>query len=153
MDLALTYRCNNNCAHCYNARPRNFPELSTIEWKQVINRCWEIGIPHIIFTGGEPTLRDDLPELIAYAQSLGQITGINTNGRRLSDPVYVNDLVCCRAGSRPDHLESADASIHDRLVCHPGAWQETIEGIRNVVASRSLYDDQYHPAAGKRCTP
>ncbi|HEX7556482.1 MAG TPA: PqqD family peptide modification chaperone, partial [Leptolinea sp.] len=73
MDLALTYRCNNNCAHCYNARPRSFPEMTTKLWKQVIKRCWDIGIPHIIFTGGEPTLRDDLPELIAYAQSIGQI--------------------------------------------------------------------------------
>ena len=54
MDLALTYRCNNNCAHCYNARSRNFPEMTTAQWKQVIKRCWDIGIPHIIFTGGEP---------------------------------------------------------------------------------------------------
>jgi len=138
MDLALTYRCNNNCAHCYNARSRNFPEMTTSQWKQVIKRCWDTGIPHIIFTGGEPTLRDDLPELIAYAQSMGQITGINTNGRRLSDPTFLNSLV--EAGL--DHVqitfESADPQTHDRLVCHPGAWLETVAGIRNVTAS-SLY--------------
>ncbi|MBN2048698.1 MAG: radical SAM protein, partial [Anaerolineaceae bacterium] len=93
MDLAITYRCNNNCSHCYNARSRNFPELSTIQWKQVIDQLWAIGIPHIVFTGGEPTLREDLPELIQYAQSRGQITGINTNGRRLKDPVFLQQLV------------------------------------------------------------
>jgi radical SAM protein with 4Fe4S-binding SPASM domain len=138
MDLALTYRCNNNCAHCYNARSRNFPEMTTAEWKQVIKRCWDTGIPHIIFTGGEPTLRDDLPELVAYAQSLGQITGINTNGRRLSDRAFLNELITAGLDHVQITLESSDPEIHDRLVCHPGAWQETTAGIRNVTAS-SLY--------------
>jgi radical SAM protein with 4Fe4S-binding SPASM domain len=138
MDLALTYRCNNNCAHCYNARPRNYPELTTAEWKQVIKRCWDTGIPHIIFTGGEPTLRDDLPDLIAYAQSLGQITGINTNGRRLADKAFLDKLIAAGLDHVQITLESADPQIHDRLVCHPGAWQDTIAGIRAAAAS-SLY--------------
>jgi radical SAM protein with 4Fe4S-binding SPASM domain len=136
MDLALTYRCNNNCAHCYNARPRNYPELSTADWKRILDRCWEIGIPHIIFTGGEPTLKDDLAELIAHAQSLGQITGINTNGRRLSDAGYVEKLVSAGLDHVQITLESSDPTIHDRLVCHSGAWLETTAGIQNVVASR-----------------
>ena len=93
MDLAVTYRCNNDCAHCYNARPRQYPELSTDEWKLVIDRLWQIGIPHIVFTGGEPTLRIDLLDLIAHAQNNGQITGLNTNGRRLSDSGYLQQLV------------------------------------------------------------
>jgi len=54
----LTYRCNDNCAHCYNGRPRDYPEISTEQWKQIIDRLWAIGIPHIVFTGGEPTLRE-----------------------------------------------------------------------------------------------
>jgi radical SAM protein with 4Fe4S-binding SPASM domain len=130
MDLALTYRCNNDCAHCYNARPRTYPELETETWKQVIDRLWEIGIPHIVFTGGEPTLRHDLPLLIAHAESRGQITGLNTNGRRLHDPRYMNAL--CEAGL--DHvqitLESYDPTIHDRIVGCPGAWKQTVQGIR-----------------------
>jgi hypothetical protein len=51
MDLALTYRCNNDCHHCYNARSRQHPELSTAEWQQIITRLWQIGIPHVVFTG------------------------------------------------------------------------------------------------------
>ncbi|RMF48556.1 MAG: radical SAM protein, partial [Anaerolineae bacterium] len=57
MDLALTYRCNNDCAHCYNVSDRHDPELDTAAWKAILDRLWEIGIPHIVFTGGEPTLR------------------------------------------------------------------------------------------------
>jgi len=136
MDLALTYRCNNNCSHCYNARPRNYPELSTDQWKKIIDRCWEVGIPHIIFTGGEPTLRVDLPELMNYAQSLGQITGINTNGRRLADMDFVHQLVSSGLDHVQITLESAIPEEHDRLVCHPGAWQETIAGIKNALGSQ-----------------
>jgi MoaA/NifB/PqqE/SkfB family radical SAM enzyme len=89
MDLAITYRCNNDCAHCYNARERNFPELDTDHWKKILDQLWSLGVPHIVFTGGEATLRNDLPELIAHAESNGQITGLNTNARRLADEKYV----------------------------------------------------------------
>ncbi|MCX8025199.1 MAG: radical SAM protein, partial [Thermanaerothrix sp.] len=136
MDLALTYRCNNECVHCYNARPRNYPEIETETWEQVINRLWELGIPHIVFTGGEPTLRHDLPQLVAHAESRGQITGLNTNGRRLHDPRYLDAL--CEAGL--DHvqitLESHDPAIHDRIVGRPGAWEQTVQGIRNALKTR-----------------
>ena len=93
MDLAITYRCNDDCARCYNARLRNYPECSTDRWKTVLDRLWEAGIPHIVFTGGEPTLREDLPELVAHAGKNGQITGMNTNARRLHDANYLGQLV------------------------------------------------------------
>jgi len=135
MDLALTYRCNDDCAHCYNARPRDYPEMPTQVWKDIIDRLWELSIPHIVFTGGEPTLRDDLPELIAHAESNGQITGVNTNARRLSDPHFVESLI----KSGLDHIqitvESHDAQIHDQMVGKRGAWKQTIAGLRNVLDS------------------
>ncbi len=134
MDLAVTYRCNNNCAHCYNARPRDGEELSTEEWKSVIDRLWEIGIPHIVFTGGEPTLRADLRDLIAYAQSRGQITGINTNGRRLKDPDYLKSLHDAGLDHVQITLESADPAIHDGMVAARGAWQDTVAGLKNALS-------------------
>src|SRR5512143_1841239 len=79
LDLALTYRCNNDCGHCYNVEGRNVGEIGTEDWKRILDKAWELGIPHIIFTGGEPTLREDLPDLIAHAEGNGQITGLNTN--------------------------------------------------------------------------
>ncbi len=135
MDLALTYRCNNDCAHCYNARPRDYPEMSTDQWKRVIDKVWELGIPHIVFTGGEPTLRDDLPELIAYAESNGQITGMNTNARRLHDPGFVQALVNAGLDHVQITVESHDSAIHDQMVGKRGAWRQTIQGLRNVLAT------------------
>lgn len=135
MDLALTYRCNNDCAHCYNARPRDYPELSTADWKSIIDRLWQCGIPHLVFTGGEPTLRQDLPELIRYAQSTGMVAGLNTNGRRLSDPNYIQELVEAGLDHVQITLESHDPPVHDAMVGKHGAWQQTVAGIRNALDS------------------
>lgn len=138
MDLAITYRCNNACAHCYNARSRNYPELSTEEWFKILDDLWKIGIPHIVFTGGEPTLRDDLPELIRHAEANGQITGINTNGRKLKDKSYLQKLIDAGLDHVQITFESHEEDIHDLMVCHPGAWQETVTGLKNAVDS-NLY--------------
>jgi radical SAM protein with 4Fe4S-binding SPASM domain len=136
MDLALTYRCNNDCAHCYNARPRNYPELTTEQWKTTLSKLWDIGIPHIVFTGGEPTLRADLPELIAHAEKLGQITGINTNGRKLKDPDYLQRLVDAGLDHAQITFESHRPEIHDAMVNHRGAWEETLAGLKNALAGK-----------------
>lgn len=133
MDLAITYRCNNNCSHCYNARSRHYPELSTADWKRVIERVWELRIPHLVFTGGEPTLNPDLAELVAHAENQGLITGLNTNGRKLADPAYVNALVSAGLDHVQITLESHDPAIHDDMVAHRDAWQETVNGIQNVL--------------------
>lgn len=135
MDLALTYRCNNDCAHCYNDRPRNYPEMSTGEWMQVLDRLWEIGIPHVVFTGGEPTLRNDLPELIRHAEHNGQITGLNTNGRRLSDPDYVSQLVEAGLDHVQITVESHIPAVHNQIVRAAGAYKQTIAGVRNALDS------------------
>jgi radical SAM protein with 4Fe4S-binding SPASM domain len=153
LDLALTYRCNNDCAHCYNVEhPSHFPpgspglpekvegsglkgELSTGDWKRIIDRAWELGIPHIIFTGGEPTLRADLPELIAHAEHNGQITGLNTNARRLADAHYVEALVEAGLDHVQITLESCQAEIHDRMVQAKGAFPQTVKGLKNALAS------------------
>ncbi len=136
MDLALTYRCNNECAHCYNARPRRYAELDTDQWKRILDRLWEIGIPHVVFTGGEPTLRSDLPELVAHAERNGQIAGLNTNGRLLKDPDLLERLVAAGLDHVQITLESHQAEIHDHMVARPGAWQDTVAGVKNALASR-----------------
>jgi radical SAM protein with 4Fe4S-binding SPASM domain len=136
MDLALTYRCNNECAHCYNARPRSHPEIQTNDWLRIIDLLWEEGIPHICFTGGEATLRSDLPDLIAHAESLGQITGLLTNGRRLADRAFLDRLVEAGLDHVQITLESHDPRIHDQMVACHGAWRQTVEGVRNALSTR-----------------
>jgi radical SAM protein with 4Fe4S-binding SPASM domain len=135
LDLALTYRCNNDCAHCYNVEGRAGRELTTEAWMRILDRAWELGIPHIIFTGGEPTLRADLPDLVAHAESNGQITGLNTNARRLADRHYVESLVAAGLDHVQITLESCDGEIHDRMVGARGAFPQTVKGLQNALAS------------------
>jgi radical SAM protein with 4Fe4S-binding SPASM domain len=136
MDLAVTYRCNNDCAHCYNARERNYPELTTVQWKKILDQLWALGIPHIVFTGGEATLRKDLPELIKHAESNGQITGLNTNARRLADMSYVQQLVDAGLDHVQITVESCVPEIHDEMMRSNGAFKQTSAGLQNVLATK-----------------
>jgi len=135
MDLAVTYRCNNDCAHCYNARERDFPELTTEQWFKILDQLWELGVPHIIFTGGEATLRNDLPELIHHAETNGQITGLNTNARRLADDKYLRQLIDAGLDHVQITVESCDEQIHDQMMRAKGAFKQTVHGLKNALAS------------------
>ncbi|UCF60033.1 MAG: radical SAM protein [Anaerolineaceae bacterium] len=92
LDLALTYRCDAEGELDPLARKRVDRELSGEEWKKILSTAWEVGIPHVTFTGGEPTLREDLRDLIEHAEAQGQVTGLLTDGRRLSDADYLETL-------------------------------------------------------------
>jgi radical SAM protein with 4Fe4S-binding SPASM domain len=135
VDLALTYACNNACPHCYNETERlSMPSLSQADWFRVLDKLAEIGVPHVIFTGGEPTLVRALPHLIRYADSLGLIAGMNTNGRRLARPGFVHELVDAGLNHVQVTLESCYPNVHDEMVNAPGAFHETVQGIKNAIA-------------------
>jgi hypothetical protein len=93
LDCALTYNLREEIASGAAPADRVERELDTGEWKAVLDKAWAAGIPHIVFTGGEPTLRPDLHELIIYAESLGQVTGLMTDGIQLADSDYLKSLL------------------------------------------------------------
>ncbi len=129
MDLALTYTCNNNCYFCYTGGPRKMKELSTADWRKVIDKLWENGIPQIVFTGGEPTLRDDLVELVEHSKEF--VTGLVTNGRKLAS--LAKDLNRAELDYVQVSLESHLPQVHDKMVGLDGAWKETREGITEAL--------------------
>lgn len=92
LDCALTYKLDEQGTHDPLARECVDRELSESEWMQILSAAWDANIPHVMFTGGEPTLREDLPDLIQSAETLGLVTGIITNGKRLADPTYLDRL-------------------------------------------------------------
>jgi radical SAM protein with 4Fe4S-binding SPASM domain len=136
MDLALTFRCQNDCVHCYAGGPHETSELSTEQWKTVIDKLNEIGVFILTFTGGEPTLRNDLAELLLYAQNKGMVTGLISNGRKLKDKVYVDLLEQSGLDFVQITLESHTPQIHDRMTNDKVSWKETIDGIKNAVQSQ-----------------
>jgi MoaA/NifB/PqqE/SkfB family radical SAM enzyme len=100
LDCALTYRMNEEAPANTAPTDRVKRELLTEEWQQVLSKAWDAGIPHVIFTGGEPTLRPDLPDLVSNCQKIGQVTGLLTDGYKLTNPDYFHSLL--NAGL--DHL-------------------------------------------------
>jgi hypothetical protein len=93
LDCALTYRLPPG-ADPLNAPAKNVTrELTTDEWKSILDKAWAVGIPHIVFTGGEATLREDLPDLIAQAEKNGQVAGLLTDGQKLADNAYLKTLL------------------------------------------------------------
>jgi len=93
LDCALTYRLPENTQADYAPTKRVDHELTTDEWCTILDKAWEAGIPHITFTGGEATLRDDLPQLIARAEKNGQVCGLLTDGLKLADKKYLDELL------------------------------------------------------------
>jgi radical SAM protein with 4Fe4S-binding SPASM domain len=136
MDLAITFRCQNDCVHCYAGGPHETAELNTAQWKTVIDRLSDVGVFIVTFTGGEPTLRDDLPELLLYAQNKGMVTGLISNGRRLKDKAYVEILEKAGLDFVQVTLESHKSEVHDKMTNSQGSWRETVEGIRTASQSQ-----------------
>jgi hypothetical protein len=93
LDCALTYRLPEKLDASLAPSKRVDRELNTQEWCEIFDKAWKIGIPHIILTGGEPTLREDLSELIAHTEANGQVVGVLTDGLKLIDDAYLQTLL------------------------------------------------------------
>lgn len=93
LDCALTYALPPGADASDAPGKRVSRELTTAEWRAVLDKAWAAGVPHIIFTGGEPTLRPDLPDLIAHAEKNGQVAGLLTDGLKLADKTYLDTLL------------------------------------------------------------
>ena len=138
-EIALTYRCQNRCFFCYASSPergRSVPERTAEEVKRVLDKIVDQArVPTVSFTGGEPTLRTDLPALVAYARELGLRTNLITNGIRCGDIAYVAQLAEAGLSSAQVSVEAGDGAVHDEVVANPGAFECTIQGVRNLKAA------------------
>lgn len=93
LDCAITYRLPEHTSADHAPVKRVDRELTTAEWQMIIDKAWRAGIPHIVFTGGEATLREDLPQLIAHVEKNGQVCGLLTDGLKLADKNYLSALL------------------------------------------------------------
>ncbi|MCC6301087.1 MAG: radical SAM protein [Anaerolineales bacterium] len=93
LDCALTYKLPTGSKADYAPVKRVKRELTTEEWQSILDKAWRAGVPHVTFTGGEATLREDLSQLIARAESNGQVCGLLTDGMKLADKKYLETLL------------------------------------------------------------
>jgi 12,18-didecarboxysiroheme deacetylase len=131
----ITRRCNLKCVHCYaHAKDMVFEnELTTEEGKALIDDLAQFGSPVILFSGGEPTIRKDLPELADHAVKRGMRAVISTNGTLITADMAktLKEIGLSYVGISLDGMEE----IHDRFRGVKGSFQKTLEGIRNCQAA------------------
>ena len=125
------WNCNQKCIHCYAAGQKyaDQKELTTEEWKKIIDKCREACIPQLTFTGGEPTKREDLAELIDYSRWF--VTRLNTNGVLLTEELC-QKLYQASLDSVQVTFYSVNSEEHNQLVGAPN-WEKTVTGIKNAI--------------------
>jgi MoaA/NifB/PqqE/SkfB family radical SAM enzyme len=131
--LAVTTRCQCRCVHCYANAPIEEAghDLDKRQFRSAIDQIARLGAIGIVFTGGEPLLYEDLPDLIQHAHALGLLARIDTNGLLL-DEGHVSALKRAGVAEVCVSIDDADPEVHDRLRNHPGAFRKAIEGLENL---------------------
>jgi len=127
----VTRQCNLKCVHCY-AHAKNIPfdnELSTKDGKNLIDDLARFNVPVLLFSGGEPLVRKDLPELAAYTVEKGIRAVISTNGTLISKKTAhtLKDIGLSYVGISLDGMEN----INDRFRGVKGAFKMALDGIKN----------------------
>ena len=131
----VTRRCNLKCVHCY-AQANNQAgddELSTAGGKALIDDLAGFGVPVLLLSGGEPLVREDLPELAAYAVERGMRAVISTNGTLIPPKTaeVLKSIGLSYVGISLDGMEA----VNDRFRGVSGAFNRALEGIRNCQAA------------------
>ena len=130
VEIIVGFQCNQNCKFC-SIKYKNYYK----PFEQIIREIDEAAKENpyeINFTGGEPTLRKDLPELIKYASEKVEMVRITTNGEMLSYEKYTKKLVDSGLGGAIFSIHSSKERIHDFLTSVKGGWRLSIKGIRNL---------------------
>ena len=126
-----TNACNMYCDHCYReAGCKAEEELSTSEAKTMLEQIARAGFKIMIFSGGEPLLRPDILELVAYATKLGLRPVFGTNGTLITLDM-AHKLKAAGAMGMGISLDSMDAKKHNEFRKFPNAWEGAVQGMKN----------------------
>ncbi len=129
----LTHRCPLQCPYCSNPveLERAGNELSTFEWKRIIDEAAELGILQIHFSGGEPTARRDLVELVAHARAAGLYTNLITAGVLL-DAEKLRALKSAGLDHVQLSFQDSEATGADRIGGYRGGHEKKLQVARAI---------------------
>ena len=131
VDLELTHRCNQRCVHCMvNAGPPDSKdnEMSFEQIDLILKKMVQAGIFIIQFTGGEPTLRQDLSQILVSASRLRYFIFLSTNGSLINEELA--KTVAQYNVNIEISLDGATPGIHDKIRGKPGAFRAFLQGTR-----------------------
>lgn len=132
LSLEITPRCNNNCVHCYINTPEKDAnsirsELSFTQWTDIIDEACDLGALWILFSGGEPLLREDFFDLYLYAKKKGMLVSVFTNGSLIS-PKHVQLFKSYPPRALEITVYGVTQPVH-RQVTRADFFAETMAGI------------------------
>ncbi len=132
----LTHRCPLRCPYCSNPVDlvRRGQELDTSTWKHVLRQAAEMGILQVHFSGGEPTARRDIEELVGYAEAQGLYTNLITSGI-LSDAQQIERLAGVGLSHVQISIQDSEADRGDWIAGYPGAQQKKLALAESVEAA------------------
>jgi len=133
--IYVGYYCNNNCVFCSEADEylENLKKKSSKEIKKEILETRK-QYDFISFMGREPTLREDISDILKFAVGLEfRQVGITTNGRMFSYSYFTKEILGTGIKQVGVSLSGATAKIHDKLTQVSGSFDQTIKGIRNII--------------------
>jgi radical SAM protein with 4Fe4S-binding SPASM domain len=143
-EVAITYRCNLKCSFCYagcncTANPvGDDREMSVLEIQEVLRKIYqEARVPSVSFTGGEATLRPELPSLVEYAHQLGMRVNLITNGMRMTREL-AKALADAGLDSAQVSLEGVTAEVHEKVTMIPGSFEKCLSAVENLVEAKVL---------------
>jgi MoaA/NifB/PqqE/SkfB family radical SAM enzyme len=135
-ELFLTDNCNLRCISCACWRDNTQGELTTQEWKGVIDQLVRLHIVKVNFTGGEPLIRPDALEIMSHAHAAGvRQMHLNTNGIRLT-PAVLDDVLAAGVRSFNISVDGPDKDVHDRIRGRAGAFDTTLTHLRHLISQR-----------------
>ena len=127
--LDLTYRCNNNCRHCWLRLPENAPErrdeLSFDEIRRIVGEARTMGCRRWNISGGEPLLRPDFPEIFDYLTRKAVGYTLNTNGTLITPEIA---RLLARKGVKMVAVYGATAEVYDAVTRRPGGFEAMMRG-------------------------
>lgn len=129
--LFSTSRCDSRCIMCDLPNRLVGYEFTTADFKDMLSQFIELGVTGISLTGGEPTLRKDIHELMFLCRDAGLDTILVTNGLTLDR--HIDKIIELNLNTVNVSLESADPAVHDRIRGIPGAFEKTTGNIKKLI--------------------
>jgi radical SAM protein with 4Fe4S-binding SPASM domain len=144
----ITQRCNHACLHCYNVWQPNTSEWpctyprgeldTTLTLTMIAKALDETRCDHVTLTGGEPLLRDDLPQILDLLHERDVRVTVISNGRLLTEPVVV-DLLERGVSLFELPLLSRRREVHDQLCAAPGAFDAVLGAMARIRYHRGTF--------------
>ena len=138
--VTVGYKCNSNCEMCVvGSKDKQNNNATTQEIKDILTEGRKNKIDRMEFSGGEPTIRTDIIQLVAFAKTIGyKKIGISTNGIAFNNNIFCNKLIKAGVNIFTFSLHASNEKVNKKITNNPNSFQKTVDGIINVLKHKDI---------------